>query len=76
MFSSLFSNEFDKAVEYYQNRQYKEAYEIFKELASQDNAHAQYNLSLMYQHGLGIEKTFIKVLIGLKKLSKKKTLKH
>lgn len=46
----------DAGHEAYQREDYAAAYRIWKPLAEQGNAAAQYNLGLLYQHGLGVER--------------------
>ncbi|MEE9251492.1 MAG: tetratricopeptide repeat protein [Alphaproteobacteria bacterium] len=46
----------DAGREAYRRGEYATAYRIWKPLAEQGNAAAQYNLGLLYQHGLGVER--------------------
>lgn len=57
--SLLYGNNFDDGVNYYQQQDYKKAFTIFHDLANEDNVNAQYNLALMYEKGIGVEKSDI-----------------
>lgn len=46
----------DAGHEAYQREDYAAAYRIWQPLAEQGNAAAQYNLGLLYQYGLGVER--------------------
>ena len=45
---------YEKGKAYYDNKQYKEAYDFLKKAAEQGNADAQNNLGVMYQYGEGV----------------------
>ena len=49
---------FDTAVKFVENKNYREAFPIFLTLAEQDFPAAQYNLSVLYFNGLGVPKNF------------------
>ena len=53
---SLGANEFDQAVEDYNNGGYIKALNAFYSLAKEDNAKAQYNVGLIYANGLGVKR--------------------
>lgn len=46
------------AIKAYQQGNYTAAYEIWLPLARQGNSAAQYNIGLLYQHGLGVSRQF------------------
>jgi len=66
----LYSNNFSEASKYYENKQYKKAFEIYDKLARKNNANAQYNLALMYYNGIGVTKNRIQAFIWLTTASK------
>ena len=47
-----------EANQYYQQKKYKEAYDLYTKAASQGNAEAQSNLGWMYQHGQCVAKDY------------------
>ena len=49
---------FDSAVKFVENKNFREAFPIFLTLAEQDFPAAQYNLSVLYFNGLGVPKNF------------------
>ena len=49
---------FDSAVSFVENKNFREAFPIFLTLAEQDFPAAQYNLSVLYFNGLGVPKNF------------------
>jgi TPR repeat protein len=48
-------NSYETAKKYYQNKNYKKAYEIFLDLAEAGNTDAQVSLGNMFYHGDGVE---------------------
>jgi TPR repeat protein len=52
----LFANEFEQAVEDYNNGDYIKALNTFYILAKQDDAKSQFNVALIYANGLGVNK--------------------
>lgn len=56
-FGAVSANEvFDKGLKAYNSKDYAMALSIWKPLAEQGNAHAQYSLGIMYANGQGITK--------------------
>lgn len=49
------ADDWDTAMSHYDNQNYNQAFSIFKRLAEQGNASAQYNLGVMYEKGLGVK---------------------
>ena len=49
---------FQQAVSRYQQQKFNEAFTLFKELAEQGDASAQYNLGLMYDNGEGVRQDY------------------
>ena len=49
---------YDKAVEYYNAKDYENAVKLFKTLAEQGNADAQFNLGECYYFGYGVEQSY------------------
>ena len=49
---------YDKAVEYYNAKDYENAVKLFKTLAEQGNADAQFNLGECYYFGRGVEQSY------------------
>ncbi len=50
----LYAQTFEDAVKKFNNKEYVEAYEIFSDLALNNDSNAQYNLALMNYKGLGV----------------------
>jgi len=60
MTTPAFADRFDAGVVAYQSGLYAEAAKIWLDLAQRDNhASAQYNLGLLYEQGLGVEKNLV-----------------
>ena len=51
-------NSFQKGVEYYENGKYDKAVPIFRDLAEQGDAVAQYNLGVCYENGRGVTQSY------------------
>ena len=51
---AIYAQTFDEAVKKFNNKEYVEAYEIFSDLALNNDSNAQYNLALMNYKGLGV----------------------
>ena len=47
--------ELDDGIEAVEKKEYAKAYQIFKALAEQGNAEAQYNLAILYRQGKGVK---------------------
>ena len=54
VYAETAKEKFNSAVQYYEQRNYQAAFPIFKKLAEQEHAGAQYNLGKMYQIGRGV----------------------
>ena len=54
--ATLFAADFDQAVEDYNRGNYIQALNIFYALAKKEDVRAQYNVALIYENGLGVEK--------------------
>lgn len=63
----LTAQTFDDAVKKYNNKDYVEAYEIFSDLALNNDSNAQYNLALMNYKGQGINQNKQLAFFGMKK---------
>ncbi len=59
--------EFDKGVNFYHQKNYPQALKVFKSLAEQNHAEAQFNLGAMYQNGFGIEQDIKNAIAWYKK---------
>ena len=46
----------DEAIELFENDRFKEALDIFKELAKEQNSEAMYYIGVCYYEGWGVEK--------------------
>lgn len=55
-FNILFSNDLDNALKFYDNKNYKKAYEIFNELCEKSNSRACFSLAYMYENAQGVLK--------------------
>ncbi len=55
-----FGATFDDGVQAYDKQDYKTAFKIFENLASQGYAGAQNNLGLMYENGQGVKQDYFK----------------
>ena len=51
-----FEDEFKQAVKYFENKEYKEAFSLFKKTAKLGDGKSAYNLAIMYEHGVGGKK--------------------
>ena len=67
---NAYAKVFDKAVQFYLNNDYYNAFTIFKQLANNGNANAQYNLAMMYYKGEGTQKNKILAFIWFNTASK------
>ena len=56
------ANVFESAVSAYENEEYAEAIESFREAAEDGNADAQFNLGLMYLKGEGVDEDYAQAL--------------
>ena len=55
---NLVDEEFKSAINYVEEKQFFEAYQIFSSLAELEIPEAQFNLALLYSNGLGTPKNF------------------
>jgi TPR repeat protein len=55
---AYYGDDFQDGVYAYQRKDYKEAIRLWKPLAEQGDADAQYNLGLMYDHGQGVPQDY------------------
>ncbi|MCT8837399.1 sel1 repeat family protein, partial [Glaesserella parasuis] len=58
VYAETAEEKFNSAVQYYEQQNYQAAFSIFKELAEQGYAGAQFNLGLMYDNGLGVNQDY------------------
>jgi len=58
---------YEKGVKYRTQKEYKKAFDIFTQLAKKEYDKVQYDLALMYEQGLGIDKDANKSLYWLEK---------
>ncbi len=59
-------NSFQNGVEYYENGKYDKAVPIFRDLAEQGDAVAQYNLGVCYENGRGVTQSYTEAVKWLK----------
>jgi len=59
------------AIEAYENREFKKAYELFLPLAEDNCDEAQYFLGLLYYDGDGVEKSVEKAIYWFKRAKKR-----
>lgn len=64
------ANEFDQAVQDYNNGDYIKALNTFYILAKQDDAQAQYNVGLIYANGLGVQQDIVQAQSWYEKAAK------
>ena len=50
--------EFNRAISHYNNQNYNQAFNIFKKLAEQGDAAAQFNLGYMFSNGQGVRQDY------------------
>ncbi|MGB5506635.1 MAG: tetratricopeptide repeat protein [Sulfurovum sp.] len=67
---SLFANEFNQAVEDYNNGGYIKALNTFYSLAKKGDAKAQFNVGLIYANGKGVQKDLTKARKWYEKAAK------
>ena len=67
---TLFSNDFNQAVEDYNSGGYIKALNTFYTLAKKDDAKAQYNVGLIYANGKGVQKDLDKAKKWYEKAAK------
>ncbi|MDO9831311.1 tetratricopeptide repeat protein [Glaesserella parasuis] len=58
VYAETAAEKFDRAVQYTDQQNYQAAFPIFKELAEQGDAVAQFNLGLMYDNGQGVRQDY------------------
>lgn len=58
VYAETAKEKFDSAVQYTEQQNYQAAFPIFKELAEQGYASAQYNLGFMYNNGYGVSQDY------------------
>ncbi|MDG6406094.1 tetratricopeptide repeat protein [Glaesserella parasuis] len=58
VYAETAAEKFNRVDQYIKQQNYQAAFPIFKELAEQGNAKAQYNLGLMYDRGLGVNQDY------------------
>ena len=56
--STVFADDFDDGDAAYEKGDYKTAMRLWKPLAEQGHAYAQYNLGLMYRNGKGVPEDY------------------
>lgn len=57
-----FADDLSKGLKAYQSADYEKAYELWKPLAKNGNAKAQYNLGIMYEKGIGVDQDYKEVV--------------
>src|SRR5512141_173300 len=67
----VIAGQFENATKAYERGDYKTAYRLFKPLAEQGNADAQYNLGIMYDHGQGVPQAYTKAVRWYRKAAEK-----
>ncbi|KEZ23783.1 putative beta-lactamase hcpD precursor [Glaesserella parasuis] len=67
VYAETAEEKFDRAVQYAEQQNYQAAFPMFKELAEQGYAVAQFNLGVMYGNGQGVrqDKSKAKYYFGL-----------
>lgn len=63
--------QFNNAVDASNNGKYAEAFKLFKPLAENGDAQAQFNIGVSYQYGLGVKKNFNQAINWYKKALEK-----
>ncbi|MDO9914553.1 sel1 repeat family protein, partial [Glaesserella parasuis] len=58
VYAETAAEKFNSAVQYYKQQNYQAAFPMFKELAEQGIALAQFNLGLMYSKGRGVNQDY------------------
>lgn len=61
------ADDLDTAMQYANQQNYPQAFAIFKRLAEQGDANAQYNLGLMYDNGYGIKQDYAQAVSWYRK---------
>ncbi|MFW9297617.1 tetratricopeptide repeat protein, partial [Glaesserella parasuis] len=58
VYAETAEEKFNSAVQYYEQQNYQAAFPMFKELAEQGDAVAQFNLGVMYDKGRGVNQDY------------------
>ncbi|WP_042906619.1 tetratricopeptide repeat protein, partial [Glaesserella parasuis] len=58
VYAETVEEKFDRAIQYDKQQNYQAAFPIFKELAEQGDAVAQFNLGVMYDKGQGVRQDY------------------
>ncbi|MDG6471886.1 tetratricopeptide repeat protein, partial [Glaesserella parasuis] len=58
VYAETAEEKFSRAYQYYEQQNYQAAFPIFKELAEQGDAVAQFSLGLMYSKGRGVNQDY------------------
>ncbi|MDD6910817.1 tetratricopeptide repeat protein, partial [Actinobacillus minor] len=58
IYAETAEEKFNRAYQYIEQENYQVAFPMFKELAEQGDAGAQYNLGLMYDNGYGVNQDY------------------
>ncbi|MDO4440771.1 MAG: sel1 repeat family protein, partial [Moraxella sp.] len=61
------ADDLDTAVQYFEQQNYPQAFAIFKRLAEQGNADAQFNLGNMYDNGNGVKQDYAQAVRWFRK---------
>jgi TPR repeat protein len=70
MASAIQGADFQKAIQYFESKQYAKALPLLEELAKSGNKAAMYRLAYIYENGLGVPKDFKKAAHWYKEAAK------